>query len=121
MQDAGVELCWRKCDGSTVADVWIYSLNVELLDQWKQTKLVYMPEGIGPPKLLVFAQEMDWSDKGMMKMRNGGEVPGVRSKGTCQEGELVVNEMSDDHLEDIRGNSGVPGRARRRSPREDTP
>ena len=26
-----------------------------------------------------------------------------------------------DHLEDIQGNSGVPGRARRRSPREDTP
>ena len=57
----------------------------------------------------------------MMKMRNGGEAPGVSSKGTCQEGELVVNEMSDDHLDDIQGNSGVPGRVRRRSPREDTP
>ena len=48
-------------------------------------------------------------DKGVMKMRNGYDVPGVAGQGACEEATLVVNEMDDDHFEDLGRNFGKIG------------
>jgi len=81
----------------------------EPLDQGKQTKHVHVPEGIGPPEFLV--QRADVNDKGVMERMNGGDVPGITGEGTCAEATCVINEVGDNHFDDLLGKPGGRGRA----------
>ena len=72
---------------------------MELLDQRQQTKLVQMTEGMGPPGSPVPGPGVGVSDKGVMEMRNGGDVPGVTGQGARAEVVLVVDEMGDDDFD----------------------
>jgi hypothetical protein len=88
------------------------SSEVDLLDQGEQTKLVHVPEGIRPPGFPV--PVVCVSDKGVVEMGNGGDVPGVTGKRTCAEIALVIDKIGDDHLDDLQGEPGGRGRACRR-------
>jgi hypothetical protein len=61
---------------------------MEPLDQGKKTELVHVPEGIGPPKVIICTK--GWSDEGVMKMGGRGDVQGVASQATCEEAALVI-------------------------------
>jgi hypothetical protein len=43
----------------------------------------------------------DLSDKSTMKMRNNGDVPGAGGERTCQEAVGVVDEVGNNHVNDI--------------------
>jgi hypothetical protein len=43
----------------------------------------------------------DLGDKSTMKMRNSGNVPGARGERTCQEAVDVVDEVGDNHVDNI--------------------
>ena len=43
------------------------------------------------------------NNEGMMKMRDGGDVPGVAGQGAREETLCVVDKMDDDHLDDLLG------------------
>jgi hypothetical protein len=47
----------------------------------------------------------------VMKMGEGGDVPGITGQGACQKTGFVVDEVGDDHLDDLLGKSGGGGRA----------
>jgi hypothetical protein len=47
------------------------------LDKRKQIELVHALERVMPPKLPIRAPEIGWSDKGVVGVRDGGDVPGV--------------------------------------------
>jgi hypothetical protein len=57
-------------------------MDLELLDQGKQTKPTHVQEAIRKPprfwKIYV-------NGKGVMEIRNSGSVPGVTGKGACAE------------------------------------
>ena len=106
-QDMAVEKFWGKYIGT---DGIVY-LELELLDQGKQTKLVHVPEWFGPQEFIVSFPAIGCSDKGAMEMENGGNVPGVTSQGACEETVCVVSEMGDDHFDDLLGKPGGKGRA----------
>jgi len=47
-----------------------------------------------------------------MEVGNGGSVPGVAGQGACKETALVVDEMVNDHFNDLLGKLGGRGRTR---------
>lgn len=49
--------------------------NPEHLDQGKKTKLVLTWEWFGSHIFLPLGQGVGWNDKGVMEIRNGGNVP----------------------------------------------
>ena len=93
--------------------------NMKLLDQGEQTKPVHAPKGIGPLKLSV--PVVDVSDEGVVKMRNGGDVPGVTGQGACAETGYVIGKASDDDFDHLQGKSGGRERACRRGLRTYSP
>ena len=52
---------------------------------------------------------MGRSDKGVMKVGDSGDVPGVTGQGACDETGLVIDKMSDDHFDDLLGEPGGRG------------
>jgi hypothetical protein len=55
-----------------------------------------------------------------MKMRDGGDVPGVTGQGACPEAARVVDEVCDDHFNDVLGKSRGKRQGCRRSVRGST-
>ena len=94
-------------------------MDPERLDKGKQTKLVHVLEGIGPPQ--VSAGEVGVNEKIVMEMRNGGDVPGATGQGTCTETAHVVDEIGDDHVNDLLRKPGGGGHVRRGGLRRKTP
>jgi len=84
---------------------------MELFDQGKQPSFVNVPEWFGPLGSPISVPgnsvpEIGTGDEGVMEMRNGDNVPGVTGQGARKEAALVVDEMGDDHFEDLYGESG---------------
>ena len=77
-------------------------MDVEFLDQGKQTKRVHVPDRIGPPE----PSGVESNGKGVMEMRNGGNVPTVTGQGACTEAVCVISKISDKFLDDLKGQSG---------------
>ena len=96
-------------------------MDLELLDKGKQTEFVRDPERSGPCGFLVQAPGVASSDKGVMEVGNGCDVPGVTGQGACAETPPVVHEMGDDHFDDLAGKSGDLGRECRKGFRGSTP
>ena len=89
------------------------------LDEGKQTERVHVLDGIGP---LVFVfPGVDASEKGLVEMRHGGDIPGVTSQGACAETAYVIGKIDDDHFDDLLGKPGSGGRVRRQGPWRGTP
>jgi hypothetical protein len=55
---------------------------------------VHTPEGFRPPRFLFSLHEVGWSDKGVVKMGDGGDVPGVASQAAGEEGVGVVEKVA---------------------------
>jgi hypothetical protein len=52
--------------------------DLESLDQGEQTEFVHVPERLGPRTMLrCMDPPVERSDESMMKVRDGGDVPGV--------------------------------------------
>ena len=51
----------------------------------------------------------------MVDMRNGGDVPGITGQGTRKEAVRVIEEMGDDHFDDLLGQPDDGGRLCHRS------
>ena len=101
--------CRKLTQDTTVEEVRrelaIPLIDLELLDQGKQAKRAHIPNLIGPlkfPSLPVIVYE----DKGVIEMRNSGDVPGVTGQGACAETVCVVSKISDDHFDDLQGKPG---------------
>ena len=86
---------------------------MELLDQRKQPELVHVYEWIGPQRF--FVQPVDPSDKGVMEVRNGGDVPRVAGQGACAETAFVIDKIGDDYFNDLLWEPSGRGRACGRS------
>ena len=82
------------------------SADLELLNQGKQTKPVLVQERFGPQETPFHPQGGNHSSKGVMEVRNGGDIPGVTGPGACKETALVVDEMGDDHFDNLVGKPG---------------
>jgi hypothetical protein len=77
---------------------------------------VHTPEWFGPPRLWFLGPlSIGWSDEGVMKVRDGGDVPGVTGQGACEEAALVVDQMGNDHFDDPLGEPGCKRRGCRRN------
>ena len=48
-----------------------------------------------------FARSLVPKSKGMVNMRDRGEIPGTASQRACLESVVVVNEVADDHFHDF--------------------
>ena len=106
------ELCWGKYRGVGNA----CAEDMELFDQGKQPSFVDVSEWFVPFGSLISVpgvsfpgnsvQEIGTGDEGVMEMRNGDDVPGVTGQGACKEAALVVDEMRDDHFEDLHREPG---------------
>jgi hypothetical protein len=81
------------------------------LDQGKQTKPVHVPERSRPQSHR--HPQGIYSSKGVMEVRNGGDVPGATGQGACEEATLVIDEMGDYHFNDFLGEPGRSGRVYR--------
>jgi len=77
------------------------SVDTELLDQGKQTKLARIPEWFGPV--------IKPNNESAMEIRGGGDVPGVTGQGTRQKAAGVVDEMGDNHFDDLQWKLGGCG------------
>ena len=77
------------------------SADMKLSDQGKQPKIVHVPERSGPLEFSLLVQVIRLGNKGAMEMRNGDDVPGIAGQGACKEASRVVDEMNDDHFEDL--------------------
>ena len=91
------------------------SVDPELLDQGKQTELACVLKRCGPPNSRLTSPRMRPSDESVVKMRDGGDVPGVTGQGTCEETFRVVDEVGDDHFDNFERKIDDGGRARGRS------
>ena len=94
--------------------------DVQLLDQGKQAEHVLVPDDIGPSESSI-PRPVGVNDEGVMEMRNGGDVPRVTGQGACAETELVVDQVSDDDLNDVLRKAGDRGRGCGGSVRRRTP
>ena len=91
----------------------------ERLDQGKQTKHVHTPEGIWPLKPSV--PGVDVSNKGAVEVEDGGDVPGVTGQRASKETVFVVDEIVDDHFNDLQREPGGRGYGCRKTPRARSP
>ena len=94
-------------------------MDPECPDQGKQTKRVHAPEGIRPLKLSVPGANV--SGKDVVDMGDGGYVPGITGLRACAETAGVVDEVANNHFDDLRGESGGGRRVCRRDLRGRTP
>ena len=85
------------------------SSDLELLDQWKQSELVHVYEGVGPQTFCV--PLVGSSDEGAMEMRNGGDVPRVTGQGARAETAFVVDNIGDSYFIDLLREPSGRGRA----------
>jgi len=46
---------------------------------------------------------VECSNKGVMEVGNGGNVPGIAGQGACKETALVIDEMVNDHFNNLLG------------------
>ena len=102
MQGTAIEPFWGKQVWGVVDES---PTDPELFDQGKQTKFVHVREWHRPRKFLV-SEELaiiEWSEKGVMELGNGSDVPGVAGQGTRAETWDVVDEWGDDHFDDLQG------------------
>ena len=81
------------------------STDPELFYQGEQTKFVHVREWHSPRKSLVSEEPViiGWSEKGMVELGNGSDVPGVAGQGTRTEPWDVVDELGNDHFDDLQG------------------
>ena len=81
------------------------------------------PLGFGFGIVNCVVLEFGLCGKGVMEVRNGDDTTGVTGQGTCKEAVLVVDEMKDDHFEDLHRKPGEIGWAclRRSTPRKQSP
>jgi len=77
------------------------SVDTELLDQRKQTKLARIPEWFGPV--------IKPNNESAMEIRGGGDVPGVTGQGTRQKAAGVVDEKGDNHFDELQWKLGDCG------------
>ena len=80
---------------------------------------MHVPDGFRPPGFSV--PEVDANGKGVIEMRNSGDVPSVTGRGACAETVRVVDKIGDDQLNDLHRKSVCRGRVRRRGLRRNTP
>jgi hypothetical protein len=97
-QDTGVELLRAR------------PAEFELLDERKETKLARIPEWLRPPEFQFVGPPAGPNDESVMKVTDGGDVPGVASQGACEETVRVVDKVGNDHFDDLLGNLGEGGR-----------
>ena len=86
-------------------------MELELLDQGEQTKLARVLERFGPLNFRLEDKRAGQGDESVMKVRDGGGVPGVAGQGACAEVACVVDEMGYDYFNNFLGKPG--GRRRR--------
>jgi len=91
--------------------------DAECLDEGKQTKCMHAPERFGPT---TFSAPGVVDEEAVMEVRDCGGVPGVTGQGARAETEHVIDKVGDDHLDDLRGEPGGGGRARRSGLRRST-
>ena len=72
----------------------------EFLDQGKQTKVMHVQECSGPPGSPLY-KTRECDGKGVMDVRNGSGVPRATGQGACEESESVIDEVGDDHFNDL--------------------
>ena len=99
---------------------------MELFDQWKQPEFMHVPEWFGPLGFANCVPGICLGDEGVMEMRDSGDVLGVTGQRACEEAALVVDEMDNDHFEDLPRKPGSMGwgcrrSLRRSSARKDSP
>ena len=92
-------------------------VDMEPLHEGKQSELMHMNEWFrpSPSPFWVPGIALGLGDKGVMKVRNGGHVPGAASHGTCKKAARVIYNVGDDHSKNIQGKSVGGGRGHHRS------
>lgn len=78
-----------------------------------------MREGVVPHRVL--DAEARPNNKGVVEMRNGGNVPGVTGQSACKETVCVESKICDDYFDDLQGKPGGGRRACRGGHRSNTP
>ena len=68
---------------------------------------VHAPEGIRPPELSVRGASV--SDKNAVEMGDSGDVPGITGLRAYAETADVVDEVADNHFDDLQGESSGGG------------
>ena len=84
--------------------------DLEFLDQGEQTELAHVPDPVRPRTFWFVGPPAVLSEEGVVKMWDGGGVPGATGHGACQEAAGVVDEIGDDHIDDLLGKFGDGGR-----------
>ena len=86
-------------------------VDVEPLHEGKQSKLMHTNEWFGscafPFRVGI---GLCLGDKGVMKVRNGGHVPGAAGHGTYEKTARVVDNVCNNHSDNIQGKSDGGGR-----------
>jgi len=85
-----------------VVDVLV---DVEFPHEGKQPEPLYVKEWSGPHGFPWYVPWKGLGSKGVVKVRNGSEVPGVTGQGARKKAVLVVDEVGDDCFTDIQGKS----------------
>ena len=75
----------------------------ERSDQGKQTEPGCVRERVGPFVFRFIGQSTLPNGESMMKMRGGGNVPGVAGQGACEKTAHVIDKMDDDHFDYLQG------------------
>ena len=84
------------------------SVDLELLDERKQTKLAHVPERFGPHEFLVCVVIITGCDeKSVTEVGNCGNMPKVTGQRASEETNCLIDEMSDDHLRISKGSLGA--------------
>ena len=84
-------------------------MDPEFLDQGKQTELGRVLEWCGPASFRHIGPRIRSSGKSVVKTRDRGDVPGVTRQGACQETARVIDEVGDDHFDDLERKLGGGG------------
>jgi len=81
----------------------------EFLDQRKQPELGRILEWYGPGSFRHIGPRTRSGGKSVVKMRDRGDVPGVTRQGACEETARVIDEMGNDHFDDLERKLGGGG------------
>jgi hypothetical protein len=80
------------------------------LDKGEETKPGCPPERVGPLSFSRLKETRDSSGKSAMEMRYSGDVLGARGEGACQEAAGIMDEMGNNHIDDLLREPGGGGR-----------
>jgi len=110
----GVEQSWGESThnwGEYIEWTRVFSADFERPDEGKQAKFVEVLDRSGPQEFIVRlrAQGPDCSDKCVMEVRNGGEIPGVAGQGAGEETGYVVDKMGNNDFDNSQGKPGSRG------------